>query len=333
MSTILFVDMASGTRSKRGCWTCRIRKKKCDENIPKCNACLSLSIYCHAFNQKPEWVDGGEREREGATRIKNAVKESMNQRAALHASLRRQNRRKARGEEREESQVSPLAEHLSPSLLVSDHGDSDGQMAGLTPEISSHSDKSPNTITTTPPSASNQLRRNEISIPRSSAIHDLATLTLPPFSGYEYEEEADDEDGRSTPPRVLADHRERLLMHFLDHVFPIEFPFYNPSVSDSGRGWLLSLLIRTSPLYHAALSVSAYHHSALNVAQNLRCKIQTWAELQKHHTLALKELHQIVPELITGGRAQGDVNCRINALASIVQMIAFEVCLPFTNSV
>jgi hypothetical protein len=324
--------MASGSRSKRGCWTCRIRKKKCDEKIPECSACLSLSIHCYAFDQKPEWVDGGERERLGALRIKNDVKESMNQRAALHASLRRQNRRKNRGEEREESQLSSPAENTSPVLSTSENGLSTDQIPGLTPDTSSQFRKSPQTFTTTPFFTASRSRAEGISIPGSSAIHDLASLNLPQFSGHVYEDKEDEEaeEGRATPPRVLADHRERLLMHFLDHVFPIEFPFYNPSIVDGGRGWLLSLLIRTSPLYHAALSVSAYHHSALNVAQNLRCKIQTWEELQKHHTLALKELHQIVLELIGSGGAKGSVNCRIEALASIVQMIAFEVCCPFT---
>ncbi|KAL1580966.1 hypothetical protein MG5_00739 [Candida albicans P57072] len=34
------------TRSKTGCLTCRKRKKKCDENKPKCNSCIHLNKEC-----------------------------------------------------------------------------------------------------------------------------------------------------------------------------------------------------------------------------------------------------------------------------------------------
>ena len=34
--------MAGGTRSRLGCWTCRLRRKKCDERRPACANCDSL---------------------------------------------------------------------------------------------------------------------------------------------------------------------------------------------------------------------------------------------------------------------------------------------------
>ena len=117
-------------------------------------------------------------------------------------------------------------------------------------------------------------------------------------------------------------------MHFLDHVFPLEYPFYNPSIFDGGRGWILFLLMRMKPLYHAVLNISAYHHSALIRAKNSTCKFQTWNELQKHHTLALQELHQDMEELC--GSRQDNLDESIDVLASIVQMISFEVTFPNT---
>ena len=61
-------------RSKHGCWTCRLRKKKCDENQPRCAICESLSITCYGFGVKPDWMDGGEKERAVANSIKEIVK-------------------------------------------------------------------------------------------------------------------------------------------------------------------------------------------------------------------------------------------------------------------
>jgi len=61
-------------RSRHGCWTCRLRKKKCDERQPHCTICESLSITCYGFGDKPEWMDGGEKERAVANGIKEIVK-------------------------------------------------------------------------------------------------------------------------------------------------------------------------------------------------------------------------------------------------------------------
>ena len=33
-------------RSRRGCWTCRVRKVKCDEGRPRCNQCTRLNHVC-----------------------------------------------------------------------------------------------------------------------------------------------------------------------------------------------------------------------------------------------------------------------------------------------
>jgi len=68
------ITMSHLLRSKHGCWTCRLRKKKCDENQPRCAICESLSITCYGFGVKPDWMDGGEKERAVANSIKEIVK-------------------------------------------------------------------------------------------------------------------------------------------------------------------------------------------------------------------------------------------------------------------
>ncbi|OIW28156.1 hypothetical protein CONLIGDRAFT_464551 [Coniochaeta ligniaria NRRL 30616] len=73
----------SATRSSNGCWTCRLRRKKCDEKQPVCDTCATLLITCHNAPDKPEWMDGGPRQEEMAERIKREVKEKA------HFRLRR----------------------------------------------------------------------------------------------------------------------------------------------------------------------------------------------------------------------------------------------------
>ncbi|PNP76767.1 hypothetical protein FNYG_09870 [Fusarium nygamai] len=49
--------VSDGTRSRNGCLTCRIRKKKCDEKLPACSACRSRDLACYGFNvPPPPWI-------------------------------------------------------------------------------------------------------------------------------------------------------------------------------------------------------------------------------------------------------------------------------------
>jgi len=62
-------------RSSNGCWTCRLRRKKCDEQRPVCNECLTLHISTCNYGDKPAWMDGGVKQEAMAEQIKNEVKQ------------------------------------------------------------------------------------------------------------------------------------------------------------------------------------------------------------------------------------------------------------------
>lgn len=64
----------TGSRSLYGCWTCRLRKKKCDETRPACLTCISLDLHCHGFGPKPEWMDRGSLQKEKALEVKHTVR-------------------------------------------------------------------------------------------------------------------------------------------------------------------------------------------------------------------------------------------------------------------
>jgi hypothetical protein len=115
-----------------------------------------------------------------------------------------------------------------------------------------------------------------------------------------------------------------LLMNYLDHVFPVQFNCYTPPVTSLGRGWLLALLTRTKPLYHAALSLSAlYMHSILLKTGQKACSDMHWEEMKRHHSLAFKELQM----QISGLKDCRNLKSTIETLACIIQLICFEVYL------
>lgn len=66
--------------SSKTCWTCRIRKKRCDRTQPACSACRSLDITCHDGNSRPSWINNDRERGEFADQIKAQVKEKAESR-------------------------------------------------------------------------------------------------------------------------------------------------------------------------------------------------------------------------------------------------------------
>jgi hypothetical protein len=132
-------------------------------------------------------MNGGDAEREGAQKIKFAVKESMSRRVALRASSKRQTRRRVCGVLSQESSLSTeyrvstpdsqlrdiyigASEDLDPSADLQD-----GSVPY--PLISCELDNPAYTIVTNPPLASNQTNAKEITPPVSSDIQDLVSFS------------------------------------------------------------------------------------------------------------------------------------------------------------
>ncbi|ENH75301.1 hypothetical protein FOC1_g10001491 [Fusarium oxysporum f. sp. cubense race 1] len=98
-----------------GCWTCKLRHRKCDLQIPA--ECTDRCIPCHGYGSKPTWMDGSAAEHEELERIKRAVKQHLKK-------LRRVQRNQSLGrdvqpERRAQIQTPPApdaTELSSPSL-------------------------------------------------------------------------------------------------------------------------------------------------------------------------------------------------------------------------
>jgi len=118
-----------------------------------------------------------------------------------------------------------------------------------------------------------------------------------------------------------------LLMHYLDHVFPLQFSCYTPPVTEMGRGWLLALLTRTKPLYHAALALSSFYmYSVLLKTGRTQCIQKHYEEAKRQHALAFKELQLQLQLVDQSGNKH--LKGTIETVACIIQMIMFEVSTP-----
>lgn len=84
------------SRSKTGCWTCRLRRKKCPEEKPNCSQCSRLGLRCDGYSlDRPPFMMEKEAQFERLTEIKEHTGKTRKLRIAKMHQLqkrRRQNR-------------------------------------------------------------------------------------------------------------------------------------------------------------------------------------------------------------------------------------------------
>ncbi|CAD6439239.1 64585307-f8cb-4a19-bfa8-82eaea6783ff [Sclerotinia trifoliorum] len=262
------VNSSLAVRSNRGCWTCRIRKKKCDELKPGCLRCADVNVECR-YGPKPNWIDDPKFGKIELERIKAIVAASASKKRAAFRARKNSN--------------------STSSLLKS-------------PKSSS---------TTKSPRKESNLSSIDNVVSKSIDMEMVHDKTIEPES--------------CLFPKWIEDQEASLMMHYLDHVFFIQFRFHTPSLS-SGRGWLLSLLIRTKPLYHAALSLSAFHRQSLLLEQESgQAEIDYLHELRHHHDLTLKELRNFIQTNNKNVSEQRAFDGNVQILACMIQLISFEL--------
>lgn len=121
-----------------------------------------------------------------------------------------------------------------------------------------------------------------------------------------------------------------LLMKYLDFVFPFLFPFYQPSLFETGRSWILSLLKHSSIALVSILSLTSYFFTvALTDAyrdQHGDCKIQLWARLISQTDVCFDMIQHEINKM-NDENSQIKTLDKVRVMESIVQFMLFEVSL------
>jgi hypothetical protein len=114
-------------------------------------------------------------------------------------------------------------------------------------------------------------------------------------------------------------------MHYLDHVFFIQFPFYDHSFSTPGRGWLFTLLTGEESLYSATLALS----QCLPRSSHIQMQIATNEEPHpksdnKYYTSALRRLRMSLAK-VPNWSPSIRFSRSLQATTCMLQLIFFEV--------
>ena len=269
-------------RSSHGCWTCKVRRKKCDEKHPVCDACAALYITCHYSPDKPEWMDGGTRQEETAERLKREVKEQAH--------------RRRRGEH----PASTYREHIS-------------HLERTTCEVPIRPQTQQNEDLETPKVQNDGLDiRNEashISLQRGADCTLAGSKNAGNAIGF----------GRSDTI---------LLMFYLEHLLPFLFPFYNPSILEGGRAWILEMMISSPVVRQATLCQSSFFFSLVWNQTHRNSICDTVLTQTKAAFEVLRQAMQVINDSGVAEHLHGSVRI----MASIRQVQRFEMAvLSFDN--
>ncbi|GAP85277.2 putative c6 transcription [Rosellinia necatrix] len=261
---MLVYEIGSGMA---GCWTCRLRRKKCDEARPVCAACEALQIDCHYSDAKPGWMDGGARERQMADELKAMVRQKASERrdrkwAQLPTLM---DLSPSTQEEQQQQQQQKLG-HQSSDHPMSDSGapmpsDDDNDNDVVEDDDDDDDDDATGSGSGTQPSAV-----PSASPPSQPDTHATSLGTSPashaPWEPH-YAAAAAAAGDAHDYPEDKSELEVKFTMIYLDYVVPFLFPFYRPCIFESSRGWMLVLLMKNRALYHTALSLANWLFAVL----------------------------------------------------------------------
>lgn len=302
-------------RSTQGCWTCRLRRKKCDEQKPNCSICASLEITCLYSDKKPEWMDGGIREKEMSDHLKAMVKTKANE---------RREKKWASEIQVDESESEPTTSVSNDAMLA--HSMADHTLESTTDHEMGNS-SGPSMYT--PGTSATEGSPTAHTSPEEQTARPSLQVFEPVLAESDISGHVDVHITKKPCPNDESERELNFSMIYLDYVVPYMSPFYRPPLLQGGRGWLLVLLMRNKSLFHTALCLSSYFFSVMvskTMLGHEDCQERNWGELQKQHRLSIEELQKSLQCLNSHGVANL-FHESIRSLECMIQMISFDTTI------
>lgn len=119
----------------------------------------------------------------------------------------------------------------------------------------------------------------------------------------------------------------KLMLFYFDHFFPFLFPFYQPSLLEGGRSWIIELALGNQVMWHTTLCLSTYFFSiALDAAAqgHKPCKKMAWDKLLTQTGSTFKILQRELEDTDSMG-SQDFIVKQSRIMESIIQVQRFEI--------
>ncbi|KAI8721562.1 Zn(2)-C6 fungal-type domain-containing protein [Fusarium sp. LHS14.1] len=300
--------MSPSAKTAGSCWICRIRHKKCDESLPRCRNCEALELSCLYSDDKPEWMDNGDKQREMSQRLKAQVKRNAKE---------RRGRRMIQKLTRE-------IEGLSPS--------SPGNPRSLSPSRDKHLTASIQESITVDQITDSHVSDTDTT---QNLLFDTPSTVESSRDTSQREDPTHAFFGSGSGPLLIQNEQDlRFVTAYTDYIFPLLNPFYRPTFLEGGRSWLLVFSMRNTESCQLVISLATYFLSVVPIFPgpgHSVCSSHTWQQVQSQSDLAVKGMQQRV-EAISRCGVSGNLLQSTHLLGDIMLLLKFETMAGSSSS-
>ncbi|KAF7948554.1 uncharacterized protein EAE97_003965 [Botrytis byssoidea] len=276
--------MGNKYRSLKGCWTCRVRKRKCDEKVPICSACGSLELECHGYEEQPIWMDRGSKQKAEAIKIKQMVADLSSTFVTTPTTTQRHSwgleavfpySAASSHSDGSDHEFAPLNDTLS-DFLPSDLFFPESQALSHEIELLHSNGYTFECDLLSPPNI--QLQTNKVAWPQPAKVPEL-------MSGSGHSSSQKNHPVIFNKPALAIDKLgdATILAYYFEKVFNWQFLSCQSHSSAFNQGHIMWLVSKSQPLCHATLALSSSHKY-----------LQTNTTIDEHtpqYDVAIKELH------------------------------------------
>lgn len=287
-----------------GCFTCRLRRKKCSEEKPRCRACRNLGLDCEY--KRPAWWSNNDTRRKQKDQIKALIKTTKTTEKASGQHTGKQARGKAmpppgwhKGQQSDSEDSDDYKDGaLDSSLAGTPYYDSHAQQY-FAPQLAHPDAYSYGYTYEVDVKTERQMFVNDVPTRRDSSISTFSTFIPPPppnsvlpsFTGDEFlhmqhfeppsdwhgEEGLDfnffDFSHGQQPPQnthtaqiQVDDCDQPLLNHLIENVLPMVFPILEANQHGSVKSDVILPALETNKAYlHCCLSAAAVHMKSMGL--------------------------------------------------------------------
>jgi hypothetical protein len=116
----------------------------------------------------------------------------------------------------------------------------------------------------------------------------------------------------------------KMIILYLESLFPLQYYFYQPLTSEWGRDWLLNLLLRAKSSYYVAIVFSVVYRLLWVFYGDVTMELLLFEELDYYHSMAISELQA---QLSTLSDLSGPEHLRLGVEILACSIRTYEISL------
>lgn len=316
--------MAATAKAKTsmGCWTCKLRRKKCDETQGSCTACSLLGLICDGYGAKPAWMDGDELEAQRKKIIKAAVHDNVSLKRRRTSDMASSNGgNSSKTSSSNDNPIHPPIDaglgQFNVAMTYSPNTNSPKEMMSSPMKSKALGGEGSQVEQTDSQCGHGEVDKSDSGLPTPSSL-----------APHDWRPQWPDQDPSRRPSMSVDDasndgYEANVLMYYLEYGLEQQFSS-GDTAAHLRNGWLLTMLHSSSVFRSATICLGTSYMIRHGATAQSMSTVQAQLEAQKFYSMALEEMRGLLAQ--RGAAEHGTHPDRdATLLATIMQLMAYEV--------